>query len=83
MLNFLEKKYLIRLSLILFNLSLVLSKEELSQKYGEEFKKFYLVNNKNSDQWEGLISTNKDKERNVQYYIVTEQSVVKDEVLFH
>lgn len=58
-------------------------KEELSQKYGEDFKKFYLVNNKNSDQWEGLIATNKDKERNVQYYIVTEQNVVKDEKLFH
>jgi hypothetical protein len=58
-------------------------KEELSQKYGEEFEKFYLVNNKNSPQWEGLISTNQDNERNVQYYTVTEEDVIKDEILFH
>tara|TARA_B100001769_G_C22112498_1_gene602346 strand:+ start:2477 stop:2689 length:213 start_codon:yes stop_codon:yes gene_type:complete len=58
-------------------------KKELTKEYGNNFKKFYLVNNEDKKEWEGLISTTNEGERNVQYYTVEKKEVIKDEKLLH
>ena len=51
-------------------------KNVLDKKYGNNFKKFYLVNSQNST-WEGLIITNNEEsKREGKYYSIEEESVV-------
>jgi hypothetical protein len=51
-------------------------KNVLDEKYGEDFKKFYLVKFSNS-MWEGLIiSNNEDSKRDGKYYSVEGETVI-------
>ena len=56
----------------------------LLKKYGENFKRFYLIKNPNESQdWEGLIHYNDEGERQVKYYTIKNQEVIKDDKIFH
>ena len=51
---------------------------KLEKEYGEDFQNFYLVNNRHNI-WEGLIGTNEDNRRSVEYYTIEDQKIVKEE----
>ncbi len=56
----------------------------LFKKYGENFKRFYLIKNPDEHQeWEGLIHYNEEGERQVKYYNIKNQEVIKDDKIFH
>jgi hypothetical protein len=59
------------------NTTIVKLKQLLSEKYGDDFNKFYLV--QNNEKWEGLIkSTPKKGEKPGQYYSIEDENVVLD-----
>ncbi len=53
-------------------------KKRLSEEYGNDFKNFYLVNNK-EEKWEGLISSKTQGRRSVEYYTIENKKIVKEE----
>jgi len=56
----------------------------LNKKYGKHFKKFYLTKHiEKSDNWEGLIHSSEKGERNVEYFSISQEEVIKDEKIFH
>ncbi len=56
----------------------------LSNKYGRHFKKFYLTKGmEENEEWQGLIHYSNEGERQVEYYNIENEQVVKDEKLFH
>jgi len=57
--------------------------QALNRKYGEDFKRFYLTKQIDENNWEGLIHTSEEGERNVVYYTILKDEVVEDEKIFH
>ena len=57
----------------------------LAEKYGTNFKKFYLTTHiEDKELWEGLISSKTEEgERNVEYFTLQNNIVIQDEKIFH
>lgn len=56
----------------------------LSTKYGRHFKRFYLIKGGGeTEEWQGLIHSSDEGERQVEYYNIENQQVVKDNKVFH
>ena len=56
-------------------------KSSLKNRYGKNFKKFYLVNF-NDDEWEGLISIKDGNgKRNGEYYRIDNESIIVDPIM--
>ena len=52
-------------------------KELLSEKYGDDFRKFYLVNAE--DKWQGLITKkNLNDENPGEYYTIDKENVIME-----
>jgi|APSaa5957512535_1039671.scaffolds.fasta_scaffold1040256_1 hypothetical protein len=58
------------------NSTIIKLKSLLQEKYGEEFRKFYLVNHEDDD-WSGLITRKETEDRKSgEYYKITEEDDV-------
>jgi len=58
------------------NSTIIKLKSLLKEKYGEEFRKFYLVNHEDDD-WSGLITRKETEDRKSgEYYKITEEDDV-------
>ena len=67
------------------NSTIIKLKSLLQEKYGEEFRKFYLVNHEDDD-WSGLITRKETEDRKSgEYYKITEEDdvVMLDQKIKH
>ena len=52
--------------------------KKLESEYGDDFQNFYLVNNRYK-KWEGVIASHENDKKSVEYYIIEDKKIVKEE----
>lgn len=60
------------------NTLIVELQNKLEKEYGDDFKNFYLVNNRH-DNWEGVIGSQENNRSSVEYYKIENEKIVKEE----
>ena len=60
------------------NTLIVELQKKLETEYGDDFQNFYLVNSR-YNKWEGIIATQEDEKKSVEYYTIEDRKIVKEE----
>ncbi len=60
------------------NTLIVELQKKLELEYGDDFQNFYLVNSRHN-KWEGIIASEENKRKSVEYYTIEDKKIVKEE----